>query len=63
MENEIIKLLRKKRYGLSIEDVAQAISVSRITAAKYLFVLEAKKKVDVRVIGKYRLHYPKGVLR
>jgi len=63
MEDKIIKLLEKKRYGLSIEDVSNLLKINRTTAAKYLFALESKKMIDVRIVGKAKLHYPRGVLR
>jgi len=62
MKGEILKLLKKNTYGLSIENVAEMLNVNRTTAAKYLFALEAQKSIDVRNVGKAKLHYPKGVL-
>jgi len=63
IEKEILRLLKKRRYGLSIEDMSNALSINRTTAAKYLFMLESRKIIDTRIVGKAKLHYPRGVLR
>ena len=62
-EDKIIRLLEKRTYGLSIEDVANTLGINRATASKYLFALEAAKRIDTRAVGKAKLHYPRGVLR
>ena len=62
IEKEIIILLKKKKYGLSIEDVATLLDINRTTATKYLFSLEMRKKIDIRIVGKAKLHYPEGTL-
>lgn len=54
---EILALLRKHVYGLSIEDVSRLVGVSRITASKYLAVMEATQKIVVRGVGNTKLHY------
>lgn len=57
LSDEILSLLKKHVYGLSIEDVSKFLSISRITASKYLAVLEASGKIVVREVGKTKLHY------
>jgi len=59
--DRILLLLGRNSYGLTIEDVSNRLSINRSTASKYLFALEAKKKIVVRAVGKAKLHYPRGV--
>jgi len=62
MKQKIISLLSKKTYGLSIDEISNSIGISRITASKYLAVMEAQGKVFVREIGNTKLHYlPKNI--
>lgn len=61
IESRILQLLKRCSYGLTIENVAEFLDVSRPTAAKYLFGLEKEKEITTRIIGKYRLHYPKNM--
>ena len=56
--NAIRALLAGKSYGLTIGDVAQELRINRITAAKYLFASEAQHLIQVRHVGKAKLHYP-----
>jgi len=63
VKSKIIRLLKEKRYGLSISEISENLKIYRATAAKYLAVLEAEKKIEVRVLGKAKLHYPRGVLK
>lgn len=57
LREKIVSLVMKHRYGLSIDEVAGMVGVSRITASKYLAVLEALGRISARVIGNTRLHY------
>lgn len=61
MKNDLIKellnLLAKRTYGLSIEEIAQSLNINRGTASKYLAILLATNKIKVREIGKVKLHY------
>ncbi|NIO19433.1 MAG: HTH domain-containing protein [Candidatus Aenigmarchaeota archaeon] len=56
---KIIKLISKHDYGLTIEEIASSLGINRMTASKYLAVLEATGDVKVREVGKAKLHYPK----
>ena len=58
IKRDILRLLSKRDYGLTIEDVSRYIRIHRITASKYLAVLEAEKNIIVREVGKAKLHYP-----
>ena len=53
----IRELLQKDRRGLTIQEIAKKVKVSRITAARALSYLEGAGEVEVRVIGNCRLHY------
>jgi response regulator of citrate/malate metabolism len=56
-DRAILEFLEEHPRGSTIEEVAEAIDVSRVTASKYLQVLAAKDLVDVREIGRAKLHY------
>jgi PAS domain S-box-containing protein len=53
----ILDLIRQNPRGLNIREIAELTGVSRISAAKYLDVLAAEEKVEVRVMGKARVFY------
>ena len=59
MERKILSLLDKRDYGLTINEVAKLLRIHRITASKYLAILEARGKIVVREVGKAKLYYPK----
>lgn len=59
IEKEILNLLKKRKYGLTIEEVSDELDINRGTASKYLFVLSTGDKVHVRKVGKAKLHYLK----
>lgn len=60
MEKEILDILRKSSISLTIEEVAERASINRITASKYLAVMEARKLVAKREVGRAKLFYPRG---
>ncbi len=55
----IVKLLSRKPYGLTIEEVSKQLKINRSTASKYLFALQSERTIVVRDIGKAKLHYLK----
>ncbi len=57
LKEKIAAILFRYRYGLSIDEIARMIGVSRITASKYLAVMEAGGVLVVREIGNTKLHY------
>ncbi len=59
-KEEILETLDKFEFGLTTKQVSKAVGVSKITALKYLAVLEAEEKIVIREIGKARLYYLKG---
>jgi hypothetical protein len=54
---EILTFLLINPSGVTITDIAKGINTSRITASKYIGILEAKKKVTTKQIGAYTLYY------
>jgi predicted transcriptional regulator len=54
MEERIVRSLATKP-GSSISEIARELSVNRSTASKYLHVLRAKKRVQLRQIGPVKL--------
>lgn len=60
IKSNILSLLKKKTYGLTIEEISQILDINRATASKYLFALEAEKLIVARPVGKAKLHYLKS---
>jgi response regulator of citrate/malate metabolism len=56
---QIKKILKEDTRGLTIQELANQTSVSRITAAMVLMKLEGAKEIEVRSIGNCKLHYLK----
>ena len=59
IEHDIEKLLENHPEGLTIQDISRNLGSHRQTIAKYVLVLEAKKEIFVRRIGKVSLCYTK----
>ena len=59
IKQQILKLLSKETYGLTIEDISSILDVNRATASKYLFALVSEQSIVVRSVGKSKLHYLK----
>ena len=53
---EIIGLLKTEQDGLTIEEISKRLSMSRITAAKYLSSLFASGQVNMRKFGPAKLY-------
>lgn len=56
VEEKILNALKKSDLGLTIEQVSQEIGMNRITASKYLAVMEVKGMVSCRLIGRAKLY-------
>jgi predicted ArsR family transcriptional regulator len=56
IKEKILEQILKKKYGLTVEDISKILKINRITASKYLAILEVEGKIDVRNIGKTKLH-------
>ena len=54
---ETLDYLLLNQSGLTITDIAEGLETSRITASKYIRILEAEKKVVAKQIGAYKLYY------
>lgn len=63
MEKEILGILKGSDISLTIEEVAAKAKINRITASKYLAVLEAKRAIAKREVGRAKLFYPMGARR
>ncbi|HLC67478.1 MAG TPA: hypothetical protein VJI12_01215 [archaeon] len=53
MIDKIKRCLRGRQ--MTIEEVANAMDVSRATASKYLLAMELTKQVNCRVVGRAKL--------
>lgn len=56
-EKKIMKALEKESIGMTIEEAAKKLGMHRITASKYLAVLEARGYVSHKKVGKAKLFY------
>ncbi|MBI3412882.1 MAG: hypothetical protein HY051_02260 [Candidatus Aenigmarchaeota archaeon] len=56
-EESILKSLRSAaEWGMTIEEVAKKNKVNRVTASKYLAILEVKGLVILRIVGRAKLY-------
>jgi len=55
-EQLILNFLRNQKFDASINEIAEKCSINRITASKYLAVLEAKGIITHRSVGKAKLY-------
>ena len=59
--DRILNVLRSSGAGdITIQEIAVQSNLNRITAAKYLAVLEAQNAVQFRRVGKAKLYSVKG---
>jgi DNA-binding IclR family transcriptional regulator len=56
LEELILNTLRNAEHSLTIYEVAKRAHIHRVTASKYLAVLEAKGNVKYRPVGKAKLY-------
>ncbi len=56
VEEKILVALKKSDFGLTIEQVSNEIGINRITASKYLAVMEVKGILECRIIGRAKLY-------
>ena len=54
---QIKNILKEDTRGLTIQELADLTHVSRITCSIALAKIEGQGLIDVRAIGKYKLHY------
>ncbi|MBI1971897.1 MAG: hypothetical protein HYS53_01210 [Candidatus Aenigmarchaeota archaeon] len=56
-EESILKSLRSAAdWGMTIEEVADKNRINRVTASKYLAIMEVKGLVILRVVGRAKLY-------
>lgn len=58
IEERILDVLNKSLFGMSITEIADSIPINRMTAAKYLEILRAKKSVFNKSVGTSKLWLP-----
>ena len=56
LEELILEILRRSDVSLTILEIAERAGIHRVTASKYLAVLEAKGFVKRRDVGKAKLY-------
>lgn len=54
---KILEILKDNPRGLNIREITEFIGVSRVSSAKYLDVLVAEGKIEVRTMGKAKVFY------
>jgi len=54
-EDLILDILKNAEHSLMILEIAEKAGINRITASKYLAVLEAKGYIKHRAVGKAKL--------
>ncbi|MBI4162436.1 MAG: helix-turn-helix domain-containing protein [Candidatus Aenigmarchaeota archaeon] len=59
-ENHILEVMKQAKVSLTINSIADLAAMHRVTASKYLAVLEAKGLVSRRDVGKAKLYFIKG---
>jgi response regulator of citrate/malate metabolism len=60
VNKNIMKTLKKSDCSLTIDEVAKRAKIHRVTASKYLAVLEAIGTVKMREVGKAKLFLLRG---
>jgi uncharacterized membrane protein len=60
IQKDILSLIRNSGNGMMIEDISKNIGISRVTASKYLAILEAVGKVKHREVGRAKLFFMWG---
>ncbi|TXT63325.1 MAG: hypothetical protein BAJALOKI3v1_390018 [Promethearchaeota archaeon] len=54
---EIMSFINQNPSGVTITDIANGISTSRVTAGKYIAILLERQEVFFKEIGAYKLYY------
>jgi len=60
LSKNIMQTLRKADCSLTIDEIANRTKIHRVTASKYLAVLEAVGTVKMRSVGKAKLFLLRG---
>lgn len=56
-EDKIIEILYEEPGGLTVQNIADNLKISTVTAAKDLEILVALKKIYRREVGSAKIHY------
>jgi predicted ArsR family transcriptional regulator len=57
VEEDILKVLKKSSFSLTIDEISRKIGITRQTTSKYLLYLEAKGEVQKREVGTAKLYF------
>lgn len=55
VEDTILNTVKKSEFSLTIDEVAKKVGINRITASKYLAVMEARGLLRRRDVGRAKL--------
>jgi predicted transcriptional regulator len=55
----VVKLLKKRREGLTIVEISNSLGISRITSSIVLAELKGENRLNIREVGRCKLHYLK----
>ena len=56
-KKEILEYIKDNPSGSTVTDVSEGINTTRITASKYISILETKGKIFSQKIGVYKLYF------
>ncbi|MBN1431900.1 MAG: PAS domain S-box protein [Methanomicrobiaceae archaeon] len=56
--NEITEVLKNNPNGMSVRDIAKAVNMNRVTAARYLDVLRISGRIEMIPFGQAKVFYP-----
>jgi predicted transcriptional regulator len=57
IKDKVVRLLKKDTDGLTVQEIAKVVGVSRNTIPVVLAELKGEGKIRVRPVGKAKLHY------
>jgi len=57
VEDQIMRILKKSDFSLTIEEISKKIGVTRQTTSKYLLYMEGRGVVRRRDVGAAKLFY------
>lgn len=60
IEDQIVHILKRSDFSLTIEEIAKKLGITRQTTSKYLFYMEGKGSVKRRNVGAAKLYYIGG---
>ncbi len=63
VEDQILRILKKSDFSLTIEEISKRIGVTRQTTSKYLLHMEGKGDVKRRDVGTAKLYFIDGGAR